>query len=110
DHRLLGEERLVRDHPEILVDRRVVDGEAARVEIRQLALVDSAGEAHAPVEAVPARELLEAPAVGPLAGDDAAEPRIRGDRLEEQVDALRPVEPADGEDEVAVLVAPVVEL
>ena len=29
DHRLLGEERLVRDHAEVLVDRRVVDGEAA---------------------------------------------------------------------------------
>ena len=43
--RLLGEERLVRHHPEVLVDRRVVDGEAARVEVGELLLGDAAGEA-----------------------------------------------------------------
>ena len=42
--RLAGEERLVGDHPEVLVDRRVVDGEAARVEVGEPLAVDAAGE------------------------------------------------------------------
>ena len=42
DHRLLGKKRLVRDEAVILVDRRVVDTAAARVEIGQLRVVDAA--------------------------------------------------------------------
>src|SRR5262249_18301168 len=53
DDGLLREERLVRDHSEVLVDRRVVDGEAARIEIRELLLVHAAGEARAAVEPAP---------------------------------------------------------
>ena len=102
DDRLLGQERLVRDHPEVLVDGRVVDGEAARVEVGELLLVDAAGERRAAVEAVPLGELLEPLAVGPVADDHAAQRRVGGERLEQQVDALRAVEPADGEDEVVV--------
>ena len=37
-HGLLGQERLVRHHPEVLVDGRVVDGEAASVERGELRL------------------------------------------------------------------------
>ena len=49
-HRLLGQERLVRDHPEVLVDGRVVDGEAAGVERRELVLVDAPRELGAAVQ------------------------------------------------------------
>ena len=49
-HRLLGQERLVGNHPEVLVDRGVVDGEAAGVERGELVLVDAAGELGAPVQ------------------------------------------------------------
>ncbi len=70
---LLGQERLVRNHPEVLVDRRVVDGEAARVEIGEPLVVDAAGELDLAVE--PGREPLEPLAVGPFAGDDDAERR-----------------------------------
>ena len=64
-HRLLGQEGLERDHPEVLVDRRVEDRAAAGVEVCQLRLGDAAGEADAPV-----REPLEPLAVRPLARDD----------------------------------------
>ena len=74
DHRLLGEERLVRDHPEVLVHGRVEDRQAARVEVGELLVVDPAGEADAAVEALAARELLEALAVRPVADDDALRP------------------------------------
>jgi hypothetical protein len=40
--RLLREERLVRNHPVVLVDRRVVDGEAACVQVGELGLADAA--------------------------------------------------------------------
>ena len=65
--RLPGEERLVRDHPEVLVDRRVVDGEAARVEVGEPLVVDAAGELDLAVQ--PGGEPLEPLAVGPFAGD-----------------------------------------
>ena len=103
-HRLLGQERLVRHHPEVLVHRRVVDGEAARIQVGELLLRDTAEEARAAVG-----ERLEPVAVGPVAGDDDLEASaLRG--LEQQVDPLGAVEPADREDEVAVLVAAVREL
>ena len=54
--------------------------------------------------------LLEALAVGAVAGDDDPQRRVRRRRLEQQVDALRAVEPADREHEVAVLLEAVVEL
>ena len=50
-HRLLREERLVRHHPEVLVDGGVEDGETAGVERRELGLVDPARELGAPVQA-----------------------------------------------------------
>ena len=110
DDGLLGEKRLEGHHAEVLVHGRVVDGEAASVEVGQLGLVDAAGERHAPVEALPRRQLLEPSAVGPVAGDHAAQRRVGGERLEHEVDALRAVEPADREHEVAVLVAAIVEV
>ena len=64
--RLPGEERLVRDHPEVLVERRVVDGEAARVEIGEPLVVDAADELDLAVQ--PGGEPLEPLAVGPVAG------------------------------------------
>ena len=110
DDRLLGEERLVRDHPEVLVDGRVVDGEAARVEVGELVVADAAGERGAAVEAALARERLEPLAVGPVARDHDAQRRVERGRLEQQVDPLRAVEPVDREDEVAVAVGAVRQL
>ena len=57
---LLGEERLVRHHPEVLVDGCVVDGEAASVERRELGLADPAGELRATVQPVLVGDRLEA--------------------------------------------------
>ena len=74
-HRLRGEERLVRHHPEVLVDRRVVDGEAARVEVGEPLVVDAAGELDAAVHL--RREPLEPLAVRALAGDDDPQRRLR---------------------------------
>ena len=108
--RLLREERLVWHEAEVLVDRRVVDGEAARVEVGQLVVRDAAREDGTAVEPVTARELLQPVAVGSLTGDHRAKRRLDGERLEQQVDALGPVEAPDREDEVAVLVAAVREL
>ncbi len=72
------EERLVRDEPVVLVDRRVVDAEAARVEIGELLVADAAGERRTPVEAAVARERLQPLAVRPVAGDhDADAGRLR---------------------------------
>ena len=107
DDGLLGEERLVGHHPEVLVDGRVVDGEAAGVEIGQLVVAHPASEGDAAVEAEPASTLLEPLAIRPLARDDAVERRVLGQRVEHQVDALRAVEAPDGEDEVAVRLAAV---
>src|SRR5437879_4502349 len=56
---LLGEERLERDHAEVLVDRGVEDAEAACVQIGQLGIRYPAGEARAPVEPARVRKLLE---------------------------------------------------
>ena len=47
---------------------------------------------------------------GPSPGDHAAQGRVCGERVEHEVDALRAIEPADGEHEVAVFVAAVVEV
>ena len=104
------QERLVGDHPEVLVDRRVVDGEAAGVERGELGLVDPAGELGAPVQPALARERLEPLAVGALAGDHDAQAGVERGRLEQEVVPLRAVEPADGEDEVAVAVVAVGQL
>ena len=54
--------------------------------------------------------MLEPLAVGTGSGDDDAERGVGRRRLEQQVDALRAVEPPDREHEVAVLVEAVVEL
>src|SRR5439155_14952874 len=62
------------------------------------------------VEAVPAGELLEAWPVGPVTGDDAAELRLGRQRVEQQVNALRSIQAADGEEEPLVPVAAEVEL
>ena len=57
-HGLLGQERLVGDHPEVLVDRRVVDGETACVQRGELGFVDAAGELGAAVQAALVRDRL----------------------------------------------------
>ena len=49
EHGLLREEGLERHHPVVLVDGRVVDGEAARVQVGELGLGDPAREPCAPV-------------------------------------------------------------
>src|SRR5664279_5684924 len=99
DDRLFGEERLVRDEPVILVHRRVVDAEAARIEIGELYVADPAQKRRPAVDAASAGQLLEAVAVGPVAGDhDLHAGRERG-CLDQQVDALRPVEAVYREDE-----------
>src|SRR5581483_12089991 len=67
DYRLLREEGLVRHESVVLVHGRVVDTEAARVQIGELAVVDAPGEGRAPVEAALARDPLEPLAVGPVA-------------------------------------------
>src|SRR5581483_6092592 len=98
------EERLEGDHAEILVDRCVEDGAAARVQVGELLFGDATGEADTAV-----RQPLQPLTVGPLARDHDLE-TTAGRRLDEQVDPLGPVEPADGEEEVAVAVAAVGEL
>src|SRR5581483_9114796 len=97
DDGLAGEECLVGNHAEVLVDRRVVDGEAARIEIDELVVVYPARKANLPVGA--GGELLEPSAVGAFAGDHDAKAGRALCRLDEQVDALRAVETVDGEDE-----------
>src|SRR5207244_7869572 len=49
-------------------------------------------------------------AIGPVARDDDVQLRIGSERLEQQVDALRAIEPADREEEALVAVAAEVEL
>ena len=110
DHRLRSQERLVRPHAEVLVDRRVVDGATARVQLGQLSPLDPALEAHAAVQPVLARETLEPLAVGPVADDHDLERRVERGRLEQQVDPLRAVEPAHREHEAVERLAAVVEL
>ena len=82
DDRLLGEERLEGHHAEVLVHGRVVDGEAARVEIGELGVADAAGERHAAVEPLLRGQLLEPGAVGAVTGDHdrAASSLRRGPR------------------------------
>ena len=109
-HRLLGEERLERDHPEVLVHRGVEDREAAAVEVGELLLGHASGEPRATVERASAGERLEPRAVRTVADDHDLERGVEGGGLEQEVDALRPVEAVDGEHEVAVRLAPVREL
>src|SRR5439155_16475849 len=58
DHRLLREKRLVRNHSEVLVHRRIEDSEAARVQISELAGIHAACEADAAIEAQPCGDRL----------------------------------------------------
>ena len=109
-HRLLGQECLVRDHPEVLVHRGVVDSEAACVQTRELFLVDATGKACTTVEGVPLGNLLEPGPVRSVADDDTPERGIRGKRVEEQLVPLRTVEAADGQHEVVVALGPVRQL
>ena len=110
DHRLLREERLVRDEAQVLVDRRVEDGEAARVLLGERGVVQPPGEGDPPVEAVVGGDPLQALAVRPFTCDHDAQRIVCRGRLDQHVDPLRPVEPPHGEHEVAVLLAAVVEL
>jgi hypothetical protein len=71
DDRFLGEERLVGNQSEVLIYRRVVDGQAARIEIGELLFRDSPRKARAAVEASLPGKLLQPLAIGPLAGDHA---------------------------------------
>ena len=66
DDRLLREERLVRDEAQVLVDRRVVDGEAARVLLGERGVVEPPGEGDPPVEAVVGGDPLQPLAVRAL--------------------------------------------
>ncbi len=98
DDRLLGQERLVRHQPEVLVDRRVVDGEAASRRGRRA----RRSSTRPPKRTRPSRpsaggELLEA-----RGGRGRRRRRRRAARpaaagLEQQVDALGGVEPAHRE-------------
>src|SRR6185437_13536306 len=63
---LLREEGFVRHHPEVFVDRGVVDGEAPRIEVRQLLLGDTPRELCAAVEAALASKLFQAAALRAL--------------------------------------------
>ena len=110
DHRLAGEERLVRPETEVLVDGRVVGGKAGGVEIGELFGRHTTGEAHPRSEPAIAGELLEPRAVRTVACHDDLQHRLDGGRFEEQVDPLRPVEPIHRQHEVAVPVVPVGEL
>ena len=101
-HRFLGEECLVRNHAEVLVDRCVVDDEAACIEVGELLLVDTSGEARPSVEPEPLRGFLQALPIRAIADDDAAERRVCGERVQEQIVPLGPVEAADREDKVLV--------
>ena len=95
EHGLAGEERLEGHHAEVLVDRRVVDGEAACVQIGESVIVDAAGELDPAVDA--GGEPLEPLAVGPFSRNDRAQARRRLHCLDQQVDPLRAVEPVHGE-------------
>src|SRR5438045_1856366 len=70
DDRLLVQERLVRRHAEVLVDRRVENGAAARVQRDELVVGDAAREADTAVQPAVGGEPLEPRAIGPLTGDD----------------------------------------
>ena len=89
--------------PEVLVDRRVVDGEAARVEVGELA-----PRRPGPSKRTrPSRPRSRASSSsrsrsGPSPAITTSEPGIERRGLEQQVDPLRAVEPAHREDEVAV--------
>ena len=109
DHGLAGEERLVRPHPEVLVDRCVEGGKARRVQVLELLGRDAAGETHAARQPSLVDELLEARAVGPVTRHDDTERRLLRCGLEQQVDPLRAVEAADGQHEVPGAVVPVFE-
>ena len=110
DDRLLGEKRLVGNHAEVLVHRRVVDGEAACVEPRELFLVDAPGEACAPVEAVLAGDVLEPLAVWTVADDHAVQRRVGRKRVEQQLVPLGAVESPHRKHEVVVALRPVRQL
>ena len=110
DHRLLGEERLVRPHPEVLVDRRVVDGEAAGVEIGKLVARDATTKVDTPVQTALARDLSQSLAVRPVADDNSAQRGVERDRFQQQVDPLRAIEATRREHEVAVPLAAVREI
>ncbi len=99
DHRLLREEALVRPHPEVLVDRRVVDRAAACVEVGETLWAHPPFEAHAAVEATVADDPLEPRSVGPVADDHHLETGVERRRLDQHVEALGTVESARREDE-----------
>src|SRR5439155_12474591 len=90
-YRLLREESLERYHPEVLVDRRVVDGEAASVEVGELCGGDPPGEPRPPVETALPSERLQPETVRALTRDDDLERRVERSSLQEEVDPLGPV-------------------
>ena len=99
---LLCHERLVWDHSVVLVDRRVVDAAAARVQIGELRFADAPRERHAAVQPLLPGDLAEALAVGTVTGDHESHGPVGGRSVEREVDPLRAVEPVDGEDEIVV--------
>ena len=107
DDGLLGQERLEGHHPEVLVDGRVVDGEAAGVEIGELVVAHAAAKVTRPSRPFRRARSSSRSRSGPSPATTPRSVALCGQRLEHQVDALRAVEPADGEDEVAVRVAAV---
>ena len=106
--RLRREERLVGDHAEVLVDGRVVHGEAARVEVGERVAVDAAGELDLAVQS--GGEPLEPRAVRAVADDHDLQRRLGLRRVDQQVDPLGAIEPVDREDEAVVLGGAVGEL
>ena len=109
--RLLGQERLVRNHARSprppARSRR--PGSARRDRSGSSSETRPANVTR-PSSRWLAGELLQPLAIRAVTCDHAAQRRVRGERLEQQVDALGPVDAADGEDEVAVLVAAVRQL
>ena len=82
DHRLAGEERLVGAHPKVLVDRRVEDRGARRVQLREPLRGDAALEPDASVEAAGAGDFLEPVAIGPVGDDHHVEALLERGRVE----------------------------
>ena len=99
DHGLAREERLVRPHAEVLVDGRVEDRRARRVELREALRADAALEAHATVEPAVVGDRLEPLAVGAVGRDDDVEAGRCARPPEQEIDPLRAVEAARGEHE-----------
>ena len=99
DDGLRRQEGLVRPHPVVLVHGRVVERRARRVQLGESLGVDAPLETHPTVEPAVARNPLESTSIGPVRDDHDVEARPERGGLEQQVDALGPIEAARRQDE-----------